>query len=45
MVYIVVAKDLGWDMEWTDLRSWLFWGVTWRTLRVCLRIRIGGSNL
>ena len=25
MVYIVVVKDIGWGMEWNDLRSWLFW--------------------
>jgi len=45
MVYIIVVKDLGWDMEWINLRSWLFCNVTWRGLRVWLRIRIGGCHL
>jgi len=34
MVYITVVEDLGWNMEWINPRSWLFWDVTYRKYRV-----------
>jgi len=45
MVYIAVVRDLGWDMEWINLRSWLFFYITCRRLIVFLRIRTGGSHV